>query len=45
MRNNKVVINSIVALIFIFLAFAVDWIFLAGAVILMLINKRELFKA
>ena len=42
--NKKVVILSLIALGFIALTFFVDWIFIIGAVIIMLINQRELMK-
>lgn len=42
--NKKVVILSLIALGFIALTFLVDWIFIIGAVIIMLINQRELMK-
>ncbi len=41
--NKKVVFLSLIGLIFIALTFLVDWIFIIGAVIIMLINQRELF--
>ena len=44
MKNPKVVYLSLLALIFVVLAFTVDWLFLIPAVILMLINQRELMK-
>ena len=44
MKNPKVVIFSIIALGFLFLTFLVDWIFIIGAVILMILNQRELLK-
>lgn len=40
--NWKVVILSLIALGFIALTFLVDWIFIIGAVIIMIINQREL---
>ncbi len=42
--NWKVVILSFIALGFIALTFFVDWIFIIGAVIIMIINQRELLK-
>ncbi|MBA7609767.1 hypothetical protein ES703_16961 [subsurface metagenome] len=42
--NWKVVFLSLIALGFIALTFLVDWIFIIGAVIIMLINQRELMK-
>ncbi|MEK6833367.1 MAG: hypothetical protein AABY32_04945 [Nanoarchaeota archaeon] len=44
MRNAKVFWLSILALLFIILAFVVNPWFIAGAVIIMLINQRELIK-
>lgn len=43
-KNKQVVFLSIIALICVVLAFIVDWIFLAPAVIIMLINQRKLMK-
>ena len=40
--NWKVVILSLIALGFLALTFFVDWLFIIGAVIIMLINQREL---
>jgi len=40
--NIKVVVLSIIALGFILLAFCVNWMFIIGAVIIMIINQREL---
>lgn len=42
--NKKVVILSLIALGFLALTFLVDWIFIIGAVIIMIINQRELLK-
>ena len=42
MKNLKVVIYSILALGFLVLTFLVDWIFIIGAVVLMLLNQKEL---
>jgi len=42
--NIKVVVLSIIALGFIFLTFRVNWMFIIGAVIIMIINQRELLK-
>tara|TARA_B100000315_G_C14516073_1_gene559225 strand:+ start:1004 stop:1156 length:153 start_codon:yes stop_codon:yes gene_type:complete len=44
MKNNKVVIYSIIALGFLVLTFLVDWLFIIGAVILMVLNQKELMK-
>lgn len=43
-KNPKVVIFSLIALAFMALTFLVDWIFIVGAVIFMIINQRELMK-
>jgi hypothetical protein len=40
--NKKVVFLSLLALVFIALTFFVHWSFIIGAVIIMLINQREL---
>ncbi len=42
--NKKVVFNSLLALVFLVLTFLVDWFFIIGAVILMYLNQKELFK-
>lgn len=44
MKNKKVVIYSLIALGFIVLTFTVDWLFIIPAVILLLINQKELMK-
>ncbi len=44
MKNKKVTILSIIALICIVLAILIDWLFLIPAVIIMIINQRELIK-
>ena len=41
--NKKVVFLSLIALIFLALTFFVHWVFIIGAVIIMLINQKELF--
>jgi len=41
--NKKVLIFSILGLIFVALAIMIDWLFLIGAVICMLLNQRALF--
>lgn len=43
-KNPKVVIFSLIALVFLYLTFAVDWLFIIGAVILMILNQKELMK-
>ena len=40
--NWKVVILSLIALGFLALTFFVDWLIIIGAVIIMLINQKEL---
>ena len=42
--NLKVVIYSILALGFLTLTFLVDWIFIVGAVTLMILSQKELMK-
>jgi len=44
MKNLKVVILSIIAIICLVLTFTVDWLFIIPAVIIMFINQKELFK-
>ena len=44
MKNPKVVIFSIFALGFLVLTVLVDWIFIIGAVVLMILNQRELME-
>jgi len=43
-KNSRVVIYSIIALGFLALTFWVDWIFIIGAVVLMILNQKELNK-
>jgi hypothetical protein len=42
--NLKVIIYSFIALGCIALSFLVDWIFMAGAVLMIWLNQRELVK-
>ncbi|MDP7520823.1 MAG: hypothetical protein QF567_01160 [Candidatus Pacearchaeota archaeon] len=42
MKDKKVVLYSIVALIFLVLTFMVDWLFIIPAAILSWLNHREL---
>ncbi len=42
--NVKVIVFSLLALGFIALSFLVDWFFIIGAVVCMIINQRELMK-
>ena len=44
MKNLKVFLLSILGLLFIVLAFTLNWWFITGTVIIMLINQRELMK-
>ena len=44
MKNKKVTVLSIIALICIVLAITIDWLFLVPAVIIMIINQKELIK-
>ncbi len=44
MKNPKVVVLSLIAIGFVVLSFTVNWLFLIGAVIIMIINQRELMK-
>ncbi|MBU0894190.1 MAG: hypothetical protein KKF48_03575 [Nanoarchaeota archaeon] len=44
MKSPKVFIFSIIALGFLVLTFLVDWLFIIGAVILMILNQKELMK-
>ena len=41
-KNLKVVLFSLIALGFLALTFLVDWIFIVGAVILMIMNQKEI---
>ena len=42
--NIKVIIFSLLALGFLALTFFVDWIFIVGALVLMILNQKELTK-
>jgi len=42
--NKKVIVYSIIAIIFLILTFIVDWIFIIGAVIMIILNQKELMK-
>lgn len=44
MKSKKVVVYSILALGFLALTFFVDWYFIIGAVVLMILNQKELAK-
>jgi len=43
-KNPKVIIFSVIALGFIALTFLVDWLFIIGAIILVILNQKELMK-
>jgi hypothetical protein len=42
--NIRVIIYSLLALGFLYLTYTVDWMFIAGAAILLYLNQRELMK-
>lgn len=42
MKNPKVVFFSILAIGFLILTFTVNWFFIIGAVVLIIINQKEL---
>ena len=42
--NKKITILSIIALACVILAFAIDWLFLIPAIIIIIINQKELMK-
>ena len=42
--NIKVIVYSVIALVFLALTFLVDWLFIVPAAILMYLNQRELMK-
>ncbi len=44
MKNKKVVIFSLIGLVFIALMFLVHWVFAIGAFLIIWLNKRELKK-
>lgn len=44
LKNPKVVLFSLIAIIFLVLTFLVDWLFIIGAVILLYLNQKELMK-
>jgi len=43
-KNPKVVIYSIIALFFLYLTFTIDWLFIIPAVIIMMLNQKELMQ-
>ena len=42
--NKKVILYSIIGLIFLGLSFFVNWMFIAGAALVVWLNQRELMK-
>jgi len=42
--NLKVIIYSLIALGFVALSVLVDWIFIAGALVMIYLNQKELMK-
>ncbi len=44
MKNPRVVLYSLIAIFFLILTFTADWLFIIPAVILMILNQRELMK-
>lgn len=42
--NKKITILSLIALACVILAFVIDWLFLIPAIIIVIINQRELLK-
>jgi len=42
--NKKVLTFSLIALGFLVLTFLVNWIFIIGAVVMVILNQRELMK-
>ncbi len=44
MKNKKVILLSLIALVFAILAFFVDWLFLIPAIVIVFVNQRELMK-
>ena len=42
--NPKVVLSSLLALIFVALSFIIDWLFIIPAIIIVFFNQRELTK-
>lgn len=43
-KNPKVFYLSILAIVFVILAIIIDWLFLIGAVIIMIYNQKQLMK-
>lgn len=44
MKNTKVIVLSLIALGFIVLSLIVNWLFILGAIVITIINQRELVK-
>jgi len=44
LKNKRVFFFALIALVCVVLAFLVHWAFIIGAVILVILNQRELFK-
>lgn len=42
--NKKIVLYTFIGLIFMALTFLVDWIFIAGAALIVYLNQKELTK-
>jgi hypothetical protein len=42
--NKKIVLYTLIGLVFMALTFLVDWIFIAGAALMVYLNQRELMK-
>ena len=44
MKSPKVIMLSILALLFVVLSFLIDWLFIIPAVIIVFLNQKELMK-
>jgi len=44
LKNPRVVIYSLIGLIFLFLTFKVDWLFIIGALLMIFLSQKELMK-
>jgi len=44
MKNSKVVFLSLLAIVFVILTFAINWLFIIPAVIIVFINQKELLR-
>ena len=40
--NKKVILYSVIGIGFVILSFAIDWLFIVGAFVMLLLNQREL---